>query len=452
MFALPGLVALILVEYLRPQEYFESLRGLPLLHLAAALAGIGLVVDLRLGLTRLRAAPHLLLASLFFLWCLVTLTVRAPDQLASRATTLLIPFSMYLLVAHGLQTFRALQVVAATILAICLALAALGIHQAMQPLECRAPKVVQGVMTAVSDGRACTRHVDCEGEGAEPGETYECERGGLLGTFSIMGRVRYRGSLADPNELALALSVALPFAFALYDRRRSTARLALAAVAVVMVGLCAYFTQSRGGQLVFLAVLGAYFVNSVGLWRGGVSGLLLSLPILVLGGRSGGEASTMERTECWWVGLHLLGQSQGLGVGAGQFTEHHFLTAHNTFILAAAELGVPGLLLWTSLAWLCLKIPAQVLRSQAAPVARSWALALLASLIGLLVGVFFLSFLYRDVLWLYVGLTGVLYGAVRRHDPGFEVRFGVRDLAAVAAVDAVLLAALTGFTVSKLGW
>jgi len=267
-----------------------------------------------------------------------------------------------------------------------------------------------------------------------------------------MGRVRYRGTLADPNELALALSVALPFAFAFYDRRRSAARIGLAAFAVALVGLCAYYTQSRGGQIVFLTVLAAYFVKAVGPWRGGLSGLVLSLPILLLGGRSGAESSTEERTECWWVGLHLLFQSPVFGVGAGQFTEHHRLTAHNTFILAAAELGLPGLLLWTSLAWVCVKIPVQVLRAQAAPVARSWAVAMLATVLGLLVGVFFLSFLYRDMLWLYVGLTGVLYGAVRRHDPGFEVRFGPRDLVGVATLDLALLAALIAFTASKLGW
>ena len=44
--------------------------------------------------------------------------------------------------------------------------------------------------------------MDCH-EGGEPGAIYRCERVGLFGTVSVgEGRVRYRGVLKDPNELA----------------------------------------------------------------------------------------------------------------------------------------------------------------------------------------------------------------------------------------------------------
>jgi O-antigen ligase len=144
--------------------------------------------------------------------------------------------------------------------------------------------------------------------------------------------------------------------------------------------------------------------------------------------------------------------SPGFGVGFAQFTEHHYLTAHNSLVLAAAELGLLGMLLFTSIVYLALKIPLQALRAEVAPVARSWALALLASMAGLVVGSFFLSYAYKDIFWLYVGLTGVLYHAVRRHDPGFQVRFGVRDLGVVALIDVGLLFFLMGYTALKLGW
>ena len=70
MFALPGLLALIFVDYLRPQEYFPALRGLPLLHVSAALAALGLGLDLRVGVTRVRRSPHLALTLLLAAWCL----------------------------------------------------------------------------------------------------------------------------------------------------------------------------------------------------------------------------------------------------------------------------------------------------------------------------------------------------------------------------------------------
>jgi len=160
----------------------------------------------------------------------------------------------------------------------------------------------------------------------------------------------------------------------------------------------------------------------------------------------------MERTICWWVGLHLTAGSPAFGVGFGRFTEHHYLTAHNSFVLAAAELGLPGLLVWSSINYVAVKTAVLGLRASLPPVVRSWSLALLASMTGLLVGSFFLSFAYKDIFWIYLGLTGVLYQAIRRHDPGFTVGFGLRDLGRVALVDAGLLAALVGYTASKAGW
>jgi hypothetical protein len=35
------------------------------------------------------------------------------------------------------------------------------------------------------------------------------------------------------------------------------------------------------------------------------------------------------------------------------------------------------------------------------------------------------------VLWIYLGLAGALYSAVRAHDASFRVRFGVLDFALV---------------------
>lgn len=454
MFAVPGLLALILVEYLRPQEYLPVLYAVPLLHIAAGLAVLGFVLDLRLGLSRPQPAPHLALVLLLFAWCLVTLVVRAPDQLLSRAQALVVPVAIYVLVAHAVQSFRALEVVCGLLLAICVALAALGVEQGLAPFGCHRVALKGGQIAYLYDGRPCAegdRRV-CDDESAEPGADYVCERVGLLGTQTDHGRVRYRGTLQDPNELSLALGIGMPFAFAFLDRRRSLARLLLVILTLGTVGLCTVFTQSRGGLLVFLTVLAVYFTRRFGTRAGIVAGVLLALPLLVVGARGGGQASTMERLECWWVGLHLVVASPGFGVGFGQFTEHHYLTAHNSFVLAAAELGLAGLLLWSSILYLAFKIPIQALRAPVAPVARSWALALLASMAGLLGGVLFLSFAYKDVFWIYVGLTGILWQAIRRHDPGFRVAFGLRDLALVAGVDLALLLALTGYTGLKMGW
>ncbi len=58
MLALPSFIVLVVFVYLRPQEYFEALKSVPFLHLSCALAMFGLLVDLRLGLLRLRPWPR----------------------------------------------------------------------------------------------------------------------------------------------------------------------------------------------------------------------------------------------------------------------------------------------------------------------------------------------------------------------------------------------------------
>lgn len=453
MFTLPGLLLLVAVDWLRPQEHYPLLRSVPLLYGATALAALGLVLDLRLGLARLRAAPHLVPVLAFFGWCVATVAARAPETLGARAGALVIPLAFYLLVAHGLQSFRALEILAAAVLGLVLVLSAIAVEQGFSAPECHRISPGRSEVDLVRDGRPCTDRRACSGEGAEPGADYACERPGLLGTSTIGGRVRYRGSLGDPNELALVTGAALPLAFALYDRRRTALRAGLVALTVGLVGLCAVLTRSRTGQLVLVTVLGVYFARRVGWRRGLALGLALALPVAILGGRSGAESveSTVERIECWWVGMHLFAGNPLVGVGSGQFPEYHDLTAHNSFVLAAAELGFPGLVLWTVVLWISFKILLRALR-RTEPVVRTWALALLALMSGLVVGITFLSFDYKDTFWLYVGLTGVLYQAVRRHDPTFEVRLDRRDLGYVVLADVGCVLLLVGYTGAHMGW
>jgi hypothetical protein len=74
-----------------------------------------------------------------------------------------------------------------------------------------------------------------------------------------------------------------------------------------------------------------------------------------------------------------------------------------------------------------------------ASIVRPWAVGLIAAFTGFAVGIFFLSFTYHYVLWIYIGLSGALYSAVRTHHGAFKVRFGIRDLAAVVAMDVAVI-------------
>jgi O-antigen ligase len=186
---------------------------------------------------------------------------------------------------------------------------------------------------------------------------------------------------------------------------------------------------------------------------------------MLFGARNSEEASssTLERLDCWASAISIWRSHPILGVGLGQFTEHNYMTAHNSYLLALAELGLPGILVFSIILYMSAKIPFVILRDvRATPVesggalagasiARPWAMALIAAFAGLAVGIFFLSFTYHYVLWIYIGLAGALYSAVRTHHPSLHVRFGARDLAFVAALDVAVVVLAYAYTRAMLG-
>ncbi len=458
MFILPGIVGLVSLIFLRPFEFVESLRGVPFLYVFFTLAVFGYVVDVRLGRAQLRFAPQWRWVLGFLAWCLLTLAIAQPSQLPAASFALAILGFLFFVIAHGVQTFRAFELVAAVVLGCALLISAVCVHQGTQPFTCIA--VAQGEERASrgeSDGRPCKTPDECLPDSPDPELQYRCERAGIFDITSIGGgRVRYVGVLQDPNEAALAVGVAVPIAFGFYERKRSRWRLLLLLATVLLVGMCVLMTESRGGQLVVLAVLGAYFIKHYG-WRGVAVAAIASAPILLYGGRSGAEAdsSSTERIECWWEGMYMFRTHPLFGVGFDRFTDFHYLTAHNSFVLAPAELGFPGMMLWTAIVYLSVKIPWSALGRYAswpqAAVARTWAMSLLASWIGMIVGVFFLSFDYHYVLWIWFGLTGAFYAAVKTHDPEFDVRMTLRDFAALGSFNVMLIVVITLYTRWKTG-
>jgi len=458
MFILPGIVGLVSLIFLRPFEFIESLRGVPFLYVFFTLAVFGYLVDLRLGRVQLRFTPQWSWVLGFVAWCLLTLAIALPGELPAALFSLVILTFLFFVIAHGIQTFRAFELLAAVVLGCSLLIAGVCVHQGTQPFTCIAVAEGEGASSrGESDGRPCMQPEQCVPDSPDPELQYRCERAGIFGITSIgHGRVRYVGVLQDPNEVSLAIGVAVPLAFGFYERRRTRTRLLLLLGTVVLVGICVMMTQSRGGQLVFLAVLGAYFIKRYG-WRGALLGAVASAPIMLLGGRGGEEAdsSSIERLECWYEGMDMFRTHPLFGVGFDRFTDHHFLTAHNSFVLAPAELGFPGMMLWTALVFASIKIPWTALKRYEhrpeADVARAWAMALIASMMGMLAGVFFLSFNYHYVLWIWLGMAGAFYSAVRTHDPDFRVRLTGHDLAGLAVVNAVLIAAIFVYTRVKTG-
>jgi hypothetical protein len=447
--AIAGTLLLVFVSLVRPQEFIAALRPLSILNLCAAVAAAGLVLELAFGKQRPPWTPQLPWLGAFVLWCFLVTTRPLGLEGISVAWEFVGLSTIFMLVvafsARSLPRFRA---IAAVLVAIGILLSLVCIHQAQQPAQCividTSAENGERSGEGTPDGRACDSAFECERLG-KANATYACEKVGLFGSFTTGKRVRWRGTLGDPNELALAVAAITPFSLAFAAAARkfwvNVVTLVVLGVSLVTVIL----TSSRGGQLVVLTVFGFYFVRRYG-WKGLLLGAILATPVLLLGGRSGEEAdsSELERIDLLYEGMDMIRAHPFIGVGVGQFADNvpTGMTAHNAYVLACSELGFPGSVLWMMLIYASIKIPWTVLsRPPAGLDARvlPFALALVVSFAGILVGIFFLSFCYKAFLFIYFGMSGALYGVVQRACPEFEVRVEPKELARVAAADVAVL-------------
>jgi hypothetical protein len=457
VFALPGIACLIVFILARPQEFVPVLRNIPFLHLFTVFAVVGYVVDVRLRRLQPIAANTLPWAIAFFLWAVITIAVRDPPHLVQRAIEMAILFALYGTIAHGIQRFRTFQAIAGVVAATCMFITLVCFHQGLAPRQCVGGEESDGAIEGRPDGRPCERvEGSCHGPDSEPGLEYRCEHVGLFGTYSVDDRVRYRGELHDPNEVALTISaggLAIVIAFLL--RKRSSLWKLVLMVAFGIALSTVFMTQSRGGLVAAMLVPGVYMVRRYGL-AAVIPAALVAIPVLLLGGRSGeaAEMSTEQRYEAWATGLDMFRHSPIFGVGARNFGEHHYLTAHNSYVLTLAEMGIVGMFLFVSMIYLSLKTLIVGVRALATVpgtnAAQVWGMALLAAMAGIVFQINTLSFAYHSVLWLFFGLVGAWQSAVRHHKPDMTVRLETRDvLIIIAACFAYALVILPVFLRAK---
>ena len=440
MSSLPGIIGLIVFVYVRPHEFFEPLKEINFLYIFLALSIGGMAYDVSQRRLALASTPHLKWALLFVLWCIVTLGIRKPSLISTHAIVLVVDLILYVVIAHGIQNIATFKRVLVVVFASGLFVAYVGADQGLSPFQCVVYNPRERNSRGFADGRECrmveedgTPHdgtLDCIADG-KPGMPYQCERAGLFGTTSVGGgRVRYLGVLLDPNELALATALAVPFAFAFLEMRalvlppRAPARDA---------------GRRRGGDRLHPVA------RRAGRLRRRARGLLHQEVRVearahrrrgagrahAAGGRpqhdESADESTLERLGCAAAGIKMLMSYPFTGVGFSQYTEYHPLTAHNAYVLACGELGLPGMFLFGVLIYLADQGPAH---HRALPDAREprrrrssrrWRWGCSRRCVGGAVGIFFLSWCYHYVLWIHFGLVGALYTCTKRLLPGLRV-------------------------------
>lgn len=258
----------------------------------------------------------------------------------------------------------------------------------------------------------------------------------VMGSQQFDGR--YGGSIGmDVNDIALVLVSALPLVVGLALRSTGLTRLALW-TAVALVVMVAMRTGSRGGTLGLIAGTAVMLAGTP--WRRTLQLLLLGVPLAFVTWSASpesfrtrmislfaGEADYNQTDDNGRIAIWKRGVSYGmanpvLGVGPGAFIQADGIgkaerglqgkwsVAHNIYVQAFAELGVPGLLLFLACVGSVARSCLAVYRGARVPPALRRP-EYLAALVSFLVAATFLSFLFYQMTWvLLAGLASMAVG------------------------------------------
>jgi putative inorganic carbon (hco3(-)) transporter len=406
-----GLLLFLALLYLRPEDSYPVLAAVRMTLLASLLAfGAWLLNAL---LCRERVMTHLPVVACFLSFLAVAVGSTALSgcgELGEQALEMLKLFILFTLIIHLVNSERRL----------------------------RRSSVALILLTAALGARTI----------------WEFQRGeGMM----YQGELRALGTgiFADPNDLALAMAMALPLALwtALSSRGWWTRGWSLTAGVILVWTI--FVTNSRGGMVALCACLMMFFGRRLG-WKGVLVGTVAILVLMACGPSrlsqmSADEDSAQGRVLAWEAGLRMLRSSPIWGVGKAQFVEHHGLTAHNSLVLCMAELGLAGTAGWIGLFYFIFR-DSRWLSRQPAPADESatadamhsrgavagtdssWHVVFPICLVTYMVGAFFLSRTYTPPLYVYFGLAvaAVRVEAERR---GLEMPAGSRqDFARIAGI------------------
>jgi O-antigen ligase len=261
-----------------------------------------------------------------------------------------------------------------------------------------------------------------------------------LDTRSSSGnRIQYIGVFSDPNDLGMLFVMSLPLCLYLGNRGGVLSKvLWWSGGALLIVGT--YLTNSRGALLALFCTVALWSSRRIGkVWAAVACSLLL--PVVVVGTRlTGGidveEESAAGRVDAWYTALQLWEHNPLFGVGYGQFVDYNALTAHNSWLLALAETGLFGYVLWftaTSLSvlmlWKILSKPPPADSSSPTTYDRGLAGALFWSSCAMLIAALFLSRSYHQLFFLFWAWSAGHYTGALSRDPTLP-KFELKSLAA----------------------
>ena len=259
-----------------------------------------------------------------------------------------------------------------------------------------------------------------------------------------VARIRGTGIFNDPNDLAMAFAVAMPFIVGpMLAKGTAFLGRVLAAGLSVPVLVALYLTNSRGGVLGLAAALVPY------VWRSGrwltkivvVVGLVGALGLAApsrMTQMDSDESSAQGRVQSWSAGLQMLRISPILGVGFSRYTEYNELVAHNSFVHTFGELGLVGSFCFAGMFFWTFRGLASVSATGGTNLKERerlfvWGDDLFMACVGLAVSMIFLSRQYSTIVFVFLALAASYRGILQ--ESGVRVKpAGFREVGIVGAL------------------
>jgi O-antigen ligase len=171
---------------------------------------------------------------------------------------------------------------------------------------------------------------------------------GISGT--LLYRFRGLGVISDPNDLAQVYVMLIPLLWLRWKRGRFASNFLFTLVPAGILVVAVYFTHSRGGFIALLAIILFGFKDKIGLVKSAIFVAIACVGLLALdisGGR-GINDDDGGRVAAWATGLQIFKTHPIFGIGIDNFSDYNETgnTAHNSYVLCLAELGMFGYFFW----------------------------------------------------------------------------------------------------------
>lgn len=262
-------------------------------------------------------------------------------------------------------------------------------------------------------------------------------------------RITWIGIFGDPNDLALSFVIAIGFLipFILGKCSAFTKLFSMGGTAALSYGLI--LSNSRGGILALLATIFFYFVRKTrkfvlgSIVGGGLGFLFLLIAPSRMSEMSSTEGSAASRLDLWYEGLQIFKHNLIFGRGYNMFQEDLSQTAHNSYVLAAAELGIVGLLLWVGILYLSVK-GCWIVQDKYKKM-ETYALAIQSSIVGFAAAAFFLSRTYNILPFLLVAMAGSLMYVAQQQDKTISYKITKKDWQAITFISFLSMVAVYFF-------